>query len=142
MLPLIKLLLSFVSWGLIFFSFLGMEWIPRSESCSQTSLIGQDLTESDKPLGPSSPVFLKHILSNSYKGQGNSAGCRQGKLLFVTQRTMRGMPDLAGVNWHKLQWSCSGLHQLRTCSSVLRKLVILRNDNNNNKKYSDVFMGH
>lgn len=33
---------------------------------------------SDNPKGPFSPVFLKHILTNKYKGQGNSAGWSQG----------------------------------------------------------------
>lgn len=86
--------------------------MPGSESCSQTSLIGQDLTESDKPLGPSSLVFLKHILSNSYKGQGNSAGCRQGKLLFVTQpmiyeRYARPRQCKLAQASVELQWSSS-----------------------------------
>lgn len=32
---------------------------------------------------------------------------------------------LAGVNWHRLWWSCSGLIQLSICPLVLKKLTIL-----------------
>lgn len=47
-------------------------------SCSGYGSLWHHKTGSDKPKGPFSPVFLKHVLTNKYKGQGNSAAWSQG----------------------------------------------------------------